>query len=49
MQSGKVGSILTLGMFMTLSGILGTPSARAEDSKDAQALIEALAIAKSAC
>jgi len=46
MQSGKVGSILTLSMFMALSGILGTPSARAEDSKDAQALIEALGNSK---
>jgi len=46
MQSGKVGSILTLSMFMALSGILGTPSARAEDSKDAQALIDALGNSK---
>jgi hypothetical protein len=43
MKKGRIGSILTLGMFMTL---LGTSSARAEDSKDAQALIEALGKSK---
>jgi hypothetical protein len=46
MKSGKLRSILTLGMFMTLFGILGTLSARAEDSKDTQALIEALGKSK---
>jgi len=42
MKSGKIGSILMLGMVTTLFGVLGTSSARAEDSKDTQALVEAL-------
>ncbi len=46
MKSGKIRSILTLGMFVTLFGILGTLSARAEDSKDTQALVEALGKSK---
>ena len=42
MKSGKIESILRVGMFMTLFGILGMPSARAEDARDTQALLEAL-------
>jgi hypothetical protein len=46
MKSGKIESILRVAMFVTLFGILGMPSARAEDAKYTQALLEALSKSK---
>jgi hypothetical protein len=46
MESGKIESILRVGMLMTLFGVLGMASARAEDAKDTQALLEALSKSK---